>query len=552
MVLVVFGRVSSAVYVLFGTRFQEPLIGMTYDVASLRLLSPLIPGVFSIAIASMIHSVLGRPIIVADARSLGDVVAGMCRWFRTVFSKRIGLVSVVAVVLTAFLFRFGVEFTCGSMVIGGDTPEYMAHLLDFTVNPNPFKPSYWFGGYINLPPLLDVILYIPGKLFDPATIFKVYPAVMYSILAVSVYFLAFQISRSRLGALIAATISIFYFLNVFNTYDFHRQHLGIVMMILSLLFLERGSTIPSFIFLIASSLAHQVTGVVSIILSATWLYKLVASKKYRESILPITSLLTSIVLEVWYWRKPYTPNPYIGAAPPGFVATTLYSQAPYVIAYLFAGIGFLLPLALIAIDKYKPLYTTMALLTLLAAGISPLIAPYTSVTAWYRFFIVSTPILALLAGIALARHGRTASTIALIVIVVTGLFYAYQPRYTGKLMSVLKERSVTPPGLMCADSVEAMEILPKIASKIGYNTLIIAYPEAARWLHIGLREPRNLIWTRNIDEDYICRTLNNTSKDNIIVVSWKKLPESLCNGSAIAKVIANAGVHTVYNISKTS
>jgi len=552
LAMVLFGRVSSAIYNLFDTRFQEPLIGMTYSVASLKLLTPLIPGSFLVAIASIIHSLLDRPIVFADAKPLDSAIASIYSWLRTIFSRHISLITVITIALTAFLFRFGVEFFCGSMVIGGDTPEYIAHLLDFIANPNPFRSSYWFGGYTNLPPLLDIILYIPGKLFDPITIFKIYPAAMYTILSISIYFLALHISRNRLGALVAATISIFYFLNIFNTYDYHRQHLGIVMMILSLLFLEKRYSIPSAIFLIASSLSHQVTGAVSIILSAIWLYRLVIDRRYRECILPITSLAISIALEIWYWRAPYTPNPYIGAAPPGFVVAPLYSEAPYVIVYLFAGIGFLLPLALMAIDIYRPLYTAIALLSLLAAGISPLIAPYTSATTWYRFFIVSTPILALLAGIVIARFGRIASIITIMVIIVSGIFYAYQPMYTEKLMSMLKERSVTPPGLICTDSIKAMEILPKIASEIGYNTLIIAYPEAARWLHIGLREPRNLIWIRNIDEGYICRVLNNTDKNNIIVVSWKPLQESICNGTAIARIITEAGIHTVYNISKTS
>ncbi len=69
---------------------------------------------------------------------------------------------------------------------------------------------------MNLPLLLDIILYTPGKLFDPITIFKVYPAIMYAILTISIYFLMIQISRNRLGALIAASISIFYFLNIFT------------------------------------------------------------------------------------------------------------------------------------------------------------------------------------------------------------------------------------------------------------------------------------------------------------------------------------------------
>ncbi len=92
---------------------------MTYSAISLKLFTPLIPGSPFVAIASIIHSILGRPIVFVNAKPLNNAIVDIYSWLIAIPSKYIDFTIIMSIALTAFLFRFDAEFVCRSMVIGG-------------------------------------------------------------------------------------------------------------------------------------------------------------------------------------------------------------------------------------------------------------------------------------------------------------------------------------------------------------------------------------------------------------------------------------------------
>jgi hypothetical protein len=183
-VFVAGGRLVSILYnYMFG--YFDGLIGSVYTLEGFTWSLLVLAGSFIIALANVLHAVLGGVVFVKPQPRLIDAYTGLtaiARYVARVFEKHVVLVA-LAVWLVAFTYRFIPELHYWPWLIGWDTPEYAAHLMDYVERLNPFTSYYWMGGLRNNPPLLVLLLSPFTLITDAWTMFKVYPSVAYGLLA---------------------------------------------------------------------------------------------------------------------------------------------------------------------------------------------------------------------------------------------------------------------------------------------------------------------------------------------------------------------------------
>ncbi|MGC8910396.1 MAG: hypothetical protein ACP5O5_07460 [Fervidicoccaceae archaeon] len=109
--------------------------------------------------------------------------------------------------------------------------------------------------------------------------------------------------------------------------------------------------------------------------------------------------VSSFFLEAWYWSGVVSYAPSIGYLPVGIVPSSYGIDAPLVLSYLIAGMGIAIPFSLYTMNKHPKLLINVSTIALLLAGISPLLAPSTSVTTWYRFLIGASPLVSTLSAV---------------------------------------------------------------------------------------------------------------------------------------------------------
>lgn len=279
------------------------------------------------------------------------------------------------------------------------------------------------------------------------------------------------------------------------------------------------------LLLVGCAMSHEVTALFSAVLSLALALRSLASegRDHPGFLAGLLGLLASIALEVWYWRRPYTPSEYLGSLPAGFVSYFDYQgTSAEVIGYLTAGFGLTLPLALLALfslgsnggslggkGKGKGFYTKLGLATLLMAGTSPLIAPYTSATTWYRFLIGAAPIASTLAAVGASRavrDGRFHAAYALLILI-TGLAFTYGSNATHQYVSALREFPYgMHPSPSDARTLRDLEELvawlrdQRLAFELNPKCTVAAEPSIARWVHLAIRNPApgSLLWYNRI------------------------------------------------------
>ena len=273
----------------------------------------------------------------------------------------------------------------------------MAHLEDFLQDPGLFKPYFWMGSMRKLPPLLDLILAPIALLIGSWLTFKFYAPIAYGFLTASTSYLSEKVLKlDKRYALLTAIATAFYILNLRISWDYLRQLLGTIFMILSIIFIESYKNTPnsqkhlaSATITLLAALSHEVTAVVS----ATLLLPLTISSSRQHKKIPTaiyaTAFIATVALLLWYSKTPVRYNPYLGAVPPGIVSyRNPISTTQEVISYFIVGYGLLVPTALAATPHYlHNKYYLLSITILFTAGLSPLIAPYTAITTWYRFMI---------------------------------------------------------------------------------------------------------------------------------------------------------------------
>jgi hypothetical protein len=320
-VFVVEGRLMSIYYnhvFLFG--YFNGLVGSEYTVEGFTWSLLVLAGSFIVALTNVLHTVLGGVVFVKPQPRLIDAYNGLtaiARYVARVFEKHVVLVALAAW-LVAFAYRFIPELHYCPWLIGWDTPEYAAHLMDYVEKLNPFTSYYWMGGLRNTPPLLVILLSPFTLVADAWTIFKVYPSVAYGFLAALSALIAMRVyERSWRVGVLAGLFSTLYILNLRISWDYQRQLLGSVVMLATILLLEEWGIVNGFkqlvvavLMLSACGLSHEVTGLAGFTLSLMLLYRGLKHWSKYSVVSGLTGLLVNTLLEVWYWRKPYS---FIGA-----------------------------------------------------------------------------------------------------------------------------------------------------------------------------------------------------------------------------------------------
>jgi hypothetical protein len=531
-VFVAEGRLMSILYnYTFG--YFDGLIGSVYTLEGFKWSLLVLAGSFIVALANVLHAVLGGVVFVRPQPRLVDAYTGLtaiARYVAMVFEKHVALVA-LAVWLVAFTYRFIPELHYWPWLIGWDTPEYAAHLMDYVEKLNPFTSYYWMGGLRNTPPLLVLLLSPFTLITDAWTIFKVYPSVAYGLLAALSSLIAVRVYRRswRVG-LLAGLFTALYVLNLRISWDYQRQLLGSIVMLATILLLEewvivRGfkQSVTALVMLAACGLSHEVTGLAGFTLSLVLVYH--GLKKWsRHSVFSgLMGAVVNALLETWYWRKPYSFIEAVGVLPPGLTMSFEYSQ---VVSYLVAGYGVTLPLVLIALAKHGRPYIASTVTVLLLAGLSPLIAPYSSVATWYRFLIGAAPLASTLSIIGLvdSMRNKWITLLYLVTASLPGLAFTYGYNWSFDYTRALREfPSMLAPAPADGRLIETLSFFKN--NDFAGNTVIVAHPDYARYVHLAIRnpDPSRLIWARTspVTNETICRIAESTGAKEIVLVAVK-------------------------------
>ncbi|MEM1744116.1 MAG: hypothetical protein QXJ01_03635 [Candidatus Nezhaarchaeales archaeon] len=560
-IVIVLGRVLSLIFNQLALSPYKviPLFGSPYTQEGFAVsLACSVFGSILTGGALMLHSILNKPLIISRKPLYELAVWRAVKEFNAKFWSHRWL-YLVAAFLLGFAFRFGPEILWWPWLIGWDTVEYAAHLMDFMEKLNPFTSYHWMGSMRNCPPLLNILLYLPASAIGAWNTFKLYPSVAYGFLALSSALLANRVFRlDNFKSFFVSVVTTLFIINLRISWDYQRQLLGSIFMLLSIAILDSHSrlstkaAILSSLLLVCCALSHEVTAFFSIALSVVLIFRSVRRRILAGAIAGTIGLASSVALEAWYWRGLYTPNIYFTVAPIGVVSYSL-SAASEVIGYLVAGFGLTLPFAILAIiDKSSnTAFSKTGLVSLVAAGISPLLAPYTSVTTWYRFLAGSAPLVSSLAGSWIAKHvnDKRFHIFFVLLLLVVAIPYAYGFSDTSQYVSALRE---FPQGLVPSPTNERLlsdlKSLSKWFEEQNLRSTIIAAPEVAKWIHLAIRNPTpsDLIWAWQtpISSYSIKQLLRNLNLDKAYVVCSFNLEE--LEGIRIHKL--REGIFQVYMV----
>lgn len=508
--LAILGRLASLVIntSLYVPYEIMPLLGSRYTYESFTLsLVAVSTGTSLVLVSTMVHAVTGRPLATFGGRPLNESLVRLWNMLLITIRSSSWLYLLISFSL-GFTLRLVPEIIWWPWHVGWDTVEYVAHLMDFLENPNPFRPYHWMGGLRNCPPMLNLILALPAYAAGAWLTFKIYPAVAYGFLTASSALLARRVFRlDGLKSILTSLATALFVLNLRISWDYQRQLLGSIFMLLTLAVLDENAELTprraavATLLITSSALSHEVTGFFAVAVSLALFTQSLLSGKRWGTVSGLLSLSISTVLEVWYWGAPYSDIPYIGRVPPGIVSQPA-TDASEVLSYLFAGFGIVLPLATLALTSQKPRarFCLISLAALLLAGISPAVAPHTSIAAWYRFFIGAAPIASTLAGVYIAKLSRAQLAQLVYLTLLTSTSIPYTLYVFGAITYSRSIREFPVVGLTPLPfDKKLLEDLSEIAKEVekwDRKTPIVAPDWVARWVHLSIRNPlpEKLTW----------------------------------------------------------
>jgi hypothetical protein len=531
-VLVVLGRIMSLYYnsyAVFG--YIGALVGEPYTIEGFTSSLLVLVGSVMVVMATAVHAFIGEAIVAAWRPTISELYTSLSKITHRIigFLNKHPLSAIVLTAIFAFTYRFIPELEWWPWLIGWDTPEYAAHLLDFAERLNPFTSYYWMGVLRNTPPLLNMLLVLFTKFTDAWLIFKIYPSIAYAALASLSSAVAMKVyGKTWRTGLLAGLLTSIYILNLRISWDYHRQLLGSITMLATILALEKSipktpkQAFIALLLLATCGLSHEVTGLAGFTLSLTLTYTSLRARYLTGAAAGLAGVIVNTLLEVWYWKAPYTVvGTYI--LPVGLVPAI--DAAPQTLSYLIAGYGFTIPLVLVAMSRHRKTYVSATFIVLLLAGVSPLIAPYSSVAVWYRFLIGVAPLVSTLAAVGAVEAIRDRRLVAvyLLITALPGLGFTYGYNLMGFYVSSLREfpSSLTPwpASTICLETYEFFR-----NSSVG-DAVIIAWCELARYVHLAIRNPDSsrLIWIwRPLSNTSIYAIINNIKAEKVVIV-WPNI-----------------------------
>jgi hypothetical protein len=181
---------------------------------------------------------------------------------------------------------------------------------------------------------------------------------------------------------------------------------------------------------------------------------------------------------------------------------------------------------LIALAKHGKPYIASTVTALLLAGLSPLIAPYSSVATWYRFLIGVAPLASTLSIIGLVDSVRNKwiTLLYLLIASLPGLAFTYGYNWSFDYTRALREfPSMLAPSPADGKLLETLSFFKN--NDFTGNTVIVAHPDYARYVHLAIRNPNpsRLIWVNYATNETICRITESTGAKEIVLVAVKIL-----------------------------
>jgi hypothetical protein len=539
VVFTVIGRVLSIYYNgVFTLGYFRGLIGSYYTVEGYISSLLVLTGSLLVGLTMCIHMIINGIIVIREKPLLSDVYVKLV--LKASKLEKYPVIIALIVGVFAFTFRFIPELYWWQWLIGWDTPEYVAHLLDFRERLNPFARYYWMGNLRNTPPLLPILLLPFTFIADGWSIFKVYPSIAYSLLAALSALITIIIYRkSWYVGLFSGFFTAMYILNLRISWDYHKQLLGTVIVLIAILLLEKWGeprgfkqAIIAILLPIACGLSSEITGLVGLTMFLVLFYM---GLKHRNlfSIIPgLIGLILTTMLGFYYLHRAHTTVDVTSVLTSIFTIATRTEGAD-VISYLVAGYGITLPPALITLAKYKKPYITATVTVLMLAGLSPIITPYTCLATWYRFLIEVAPLMSTLAVIGLFDTLKNKWIILLYLLIASlpGLAFTYGYNWSQRYYSALRE---FPDTLVPASpNVRLLETYYffKNNSDLIKNAIIVADPDFAKYVHMAIRnpDPSRLVWRKAIAGDDICRLMNSTGADKAILVAVQYVSGKKCS-----------------------
>lgn len=558
------GRASSSALSLWASGITSPIFGGSINGQEPLAAALLVCPASIICTGSVLANTIAKqPISFDSTASYYEVFSGL-----QARAARIWSIAERHPIQFAFLIGLSVraipEMIWWPWLVGWDTVEYAAHLEDFLADPRFFSAYYWMGSMRNMPPMIDWVLAAPAALFGSLAVYKVYPPVAYGVMIG----LVAAISRRALGmdgkrTLVASALSALFILNLRISWDYQRQVLGTLFLLGFFAvqggleggkFRKGGSRVDEgdrepvgsigdmprwsirslalpLLMLLGAALSHEVTAFASALILIYLLFVSAAERHLLPSTCYSVALACTVALLIWYFGRPVSTNAYFGAVPVGLVSNP--SESNQVISYVVAGFGVVLPLAFMGMRDAGGAYR-VALLGLLAAGVTPLVIPYTSVVTWYRFLIGAAPLAVPLAVKAVSECRRREALAALaLLIAVPGVVYLHPngSYYTSMLTGAYREfaQNMVP----CPASVYSQEAImaaaPVAASFIGAGTPnvngggaldipLVADSDDARFVHLFVRNPTpdEFVWAR-VDGWTINATMNRLGIDEVLL-----------------------------------
>ena len=539
LVIAIIGRVLSTYYnSAFTLGYFRGLIGSYYTIEGYISSLLVLAGALIVGFTIVIHIIVDGIIVIREKPSFSDIYVNLESKVGKL--KKYPVLVALAVGVFAFTFRFIPELFWWAWPIGWDTPEYIAHLLDFREKLDPFTSYYWMGRLRNTPPLLPALLLPFTYIADGISIYKIYPSVAYGVLAALSALITIIVYRKSWSvAFLTGVFTAMYILNLRISWDYHKQLLGTILVLTTILVLEKWGmprgfkqAVIAIILPVACGLSSEITGLAGFTLFLVLLYMGLKHRNIFSLIPGLTGLILTVILGIWYIHRAITTVELSD------ILSLILTVAPrnegsYVVSYLVAGYGVTLPLALIALAKYKKPYVTATITILMLAGLSPIITPYSSMVVWYRFLIGVAPLMSTLAVVGLVDVVKSKWIILLYILIgsLPGLAFAYGYNWSQRYYSALREFPDTLiPVLPVTTLIETYYFFEN-NSDIVENSIIVAATEYAKYVHMAIRnpDPQRLIWRERITSEEICRLLNSTGAEKVVLVAVNYVSDKKCS-----------------------
>ncbi|MEN3036717.1 MAG: hypothetical protein ABC588_05070 [Candidatus Methanosuratincola petrocarbonis] len=180
---------------------------------------------------------------------------------------------------------------------------------------------------------------------------------------------------------------------------------------------------------------------------------------------------------------------------------------------------------------------------LLAAGVTPLLVPYTSVVTWYRFLVGAAPLSVPLAVKAVSNPGkREALAVLSLLILVPGAVYLHPngSYYTSMLTGAYREfaHSMVPCPSSGSEQEAILGAAPVAASFVGAKQAVdvaggggedeavagrkiplVVYGDDARFVHLFVRnpDPKEFVWLDYVDGWHVNATMNRLRVSQVLL-----------------------------------